>query len=115
MRLASYSLRASKSLSLLGLSPETMVRAAGPPQSARIGTSARGVPALTPALLEFLPNDLDLRSLRREVTPMTNPHFRPWTEEDNTTLKSLAGKMPTARIAAELGRSPGATVVQLQS
>ena len=47
-----------------------------------------------------------------EVTPMTNPHFRPWTEEDNTTLKSLAGKMPTARIAAELGRSPGATVVQ---
>jgi hypothetical protein len=43
---------------------------------------------------------------------MRNPHSRPWTEEDNTKLKSLAGKMPTARIAAELGRSPGATVVQ---
>ena len=43
---------------------------------------------------------------------MSNPHSRPWTEEDNTKLKSLAGKMPTARIAAELGRSPSATVVQ---
>ena len=43
---------------------------------------------------------------------MSNPHSRPWTEEDNAKLKSLAGKMPTGRIAAELGRSPGATVVQ---
>ena len=43
---------------------------------------------------------------------MGNPHSRPWTEEDNAKLKNLAGKMPTGRIAAELGRSPGATVVQ---
>ena len=43
---------------------------------------------------------------------MTNLNFRPWTEEDNTKLTSLAGKMPTAQIAAELGRSPGATVMQ---
>jgi len=43
---------------------------------------------------------------------MTNLHFRPWTEEDNTKLTALAGKMPTAQIAAKLGRSPGATVMQ---
>jgi hypothetical protein len=44
---------------------------------------------------------------------MTNPHhLRPWTEEDNMKLTSLAGKMPTAQIAAKLGRSPGATVMQ---
>ena len=43
---------------------------------------------------------------------MPNPHFRRWTEDDNAKLKSLAGKMPTTRLAEELGRSPGATVMQ---
>jgi len=39
------------------------------------------------------------------------PH-RPWTEADNAKLKSLAGIIHTKEIAAHLGRSVGATVVQ---
>ena len=35
---------------------------------------------------------------------MSNPLSRPFTEEDNTKLKSLAGRMPTARIAADIQR-----------
>ena len=38
--------------------------------------------------------------------------MRRWTEDDNAELKSLAGKMPATRLAVELGRSPGATVMQ---
>jgi len=37
---------------------------------------------------------------------------RPWTNADNVKLRSLAGKIPTKEIAAQLGRSLGATVVQ---
>ena len=37
---------------------------------------------------------------------------RPWTNADNVKLRSLAGKIPTKEIAAQLGRSMGATVVQ---
>lgn len=42
---------------------------------------------------------------------MTNsPRF--WTDADNSLLKSLAGKLQVIDIAALLGRSVGATVVQ---
>ena len=37
---------------------------------------------------------------------------RPWTEADIAKLKSMAGKLPTKEIAAELGRSRGATLVE---
>jgi hypothetical protein len=43
---------------------------------------------------------------------MPNPNLRSWTEADNAKLKSLAGKLRPAEIAAELGRSAGATVLQ---
>jgi hypothetical protein len=43
---------------------------------------------------------------------MPSPNLRSWTEADNAKLKSLAGKLPPAEIAAELGRSAGATVTQ---
>lgn len=35
-----------------------------------------------------------------------------WTTEDIEKLKSLAGKMPVSQIAAQLGRSRGATAVE---
>jgi hypothetical protein len=35
-----------------------------------------------------------------------------WTEDDIAKLKRLAGKVPAKDIAAELGRSRGATVVE---
>lgn len=47
-----------------------------------------------------------------EESQMPNANFRSWTEADNAKLKSLAGKLPPAEIAAELGRSAGATVAQ---
>lgn len=37
---------------------------------------------------------------------------RPWSSEDVAKLKSMAQKYPTAAIAAELGRSAGATIVK---
>ena len=37
---------------------------------------------------------------------------RPWSEDDIAKLKSMAGRLPAKEIAAELGRSPGATVVE---
>ena len=37
---------------------------------------------------------------------------RPWSEDDIAKLKSMAGKLPAKDIAAELGRSAGATVVE---
>jgi len=37
---------------------------------------------------------------------------RGWTEYDISKLKSLASKLPVRDIAAELGRSPGATVLK---
>jgi hypothetical protein len=37
---------------------------------------------------------------------------RPWTQADNDTLKSLAGKVDSSKIAEQLGRSLAATVVQ---
>jgi hypothetical protein len=46
------------------------------------------------------------------VPHMPNPNLRSWTEADNAKLKSLAGKLRPAEIAAELGRSAGATVLQ---
>ena len=36
----------------------------------------------------------------------------PWTEEDNATLKSLAGKMRASKIAGQLGRTKDAVVLQ---
>jgi hypothetical protein len=47
-----------------------------------------------------------------EYHHMPNPNLRSWTEADNAKLKSLAGKLRPAEIAAELGRSAGATVLQ---
>ena len=35
-----------------------------------------------------------------------------WTEDDIAKLKRLAGKVPAKDMAAELGRSRGATVVE---
>jgi hypothetical protein len=43
---------------------------------------------------------------------MPNSNLRSWTEADNAKLKSLAGELRPAEIAAELGRSAGATVAQ---
>jgi len=37
---------------------------------------------------------------------------RPWSEDDIAKLKSMAGKLSARDIAAELGRSLGATVVE---
>jgi hypothetical protein len=37
---------------------------------------------------------------------------RPWSENDIAKLKSMAGRLPAKEIAAELGRSSGATVVE---
>ena len=37
---------------------------------------------------------------------------RAWTENDIAKLKGLAGKLPVKDIAAELGRSPGATILE---
>jgi hypothetical protein len=37
---------------------------------------------------------------------MPNPNLRSWTEADNAKLKSLAGKLRPAEIAAELERFP---------
>ena len=37
---------------------------------------------------------------------------RPWSEDDIAKLKSMAGRFPAREIATELGRSPGAVVVE---
>ena len=37
---------------------------------------------------------------------------RAWTEDDIARLKAMAGKEPGVRIAAELGRTPGAVAVE---
>ena len=43
---------------------------------------------------------------------MTEGVRYPWSEDDVAKLKSLAGRRPTKEIAAELGRTAGATVVE---
>ena len=35
-----------------------------------------------------------------------------WTEDENAKLRSLAGSKPLADVAAELGRTEGAVMVQ---
>jgi hypothetical protein len=35
-----------------------------------------------------------------------------WTDGDNAKLRSLAGTVPSRQVAAHLGRSVGATLVQ---
>lgn len=40
------------------------------------------------------------------------PNKRAWTEDDIAKLKSLAGKMPATQIAAELGRTYAALIVE---
>ena len=37
---------------------------------------------------------------------------RDWTDDDVAKLKAMAQKFPTARIARDLGRSIGATIVK---
>jgi hypothetical protein len=37
---------------------------------------------------------------------------RNWTDDDIAKLKQMAQKFPTAKIAADLGRSIGATIVK---
>jgi hypothetical protein len=37
---------------------------------------------------------------------------RGWTSKDIDSLKRLAGKLPPAEIAAELGRTPGSLAVK---
>ena len=43
---------------------------------------------------------------------MTEGVRYPWSEDDVAKLKSLAGRRTTKEIAAELGRTTGATVVE---
>ena len=43
---------------------------------------------------------------------MGGPRRRPWTDEDNAQLRSLAGTKRPALIAAELRRTTSAVVVQ---
>ena len=43
---------------------------------------------------------------------MAGDRRRPWTDEDNAKLRSLAGTKRPEIIAAELGRSAGAVVIQ---
>jgi hypothetical protein len=37
---------------------------------------------------------------------------RPWSEDDVAKLRSMAGRLPAKEIAAELGRTPQATMVE---
>ncbi len=37
---------------------------------------------------------------------------RPWTDDDNAKLRSLAGTKPAAAVAAELGRTEGSVIAQ---
>ena len=41
-----------------------------------------------------------------------NGMYKRWNEHDIVKLRSLAGKLPAAKIAAEIGRSIGATVIK---
>jgi hypothetical protein len=43
---------------------------------------------------------------------MPNPTFRRWTADDIAKLKNMAQKEPSANLAAQLGRSVGATAVK---
>jgi hypothetical protein len=43
---------------------------------------------------------------------MPNPTFRRWTADQIATLKNMAQKKPRAKVAAQLGRSAGATAVK---
>jgi hypothetical protein len=43
---------------------------------------------------------------------MPNHTFRRWTADDIATLKNMAQKLPSSTIAAQLGRSIGATAVK---
>jgi hypothetical protein len=43
---------------------------------------------------------------------MPNPTFRRWTADDIAKLKNMARKEPSANVAAQLGRSVGATAVK---
>ena len=43
---------------------------------------------------------------------MPNPTFRRWTADDIAKLKNMAQKEPCASVAAQLGRSVGATAVK---
>jgi hypothetical protein len=44
--------------------------------------------------------------------PMPNPTFRRWTADDIAKLKNMAQREPRANVAAQLGRSVGATAVK---
>jgi hypothetical protein len=43
---------------------------------------------------------------------MPNPTFRRWTADEIAMLKNMAQKEPRAKVAAQLGRSAGATAVK---
>ena len=43
---------------------------------------------------------------------MPNPTFRRWTADDIAKLKNMAQREPRAKVAAQLGRSVGATAVK---
>jgi hypothetical protein len=43
---------------------------------------------------------------------MPNATFRRWTADEIAKLKNLAQKEPSANVAAQLGRSVGATAVK---
>ncbi len=43
---------------------------------------------------------------------MPNPTFRRWTADDIAMSKNMAQKEPSANVAAQFGRSVGATAVK---
>jgi hypothetical protein len=53
----------------------------------------------------------DLRCFYKGVLRMPDSR-RAWTEDDIARLKAMAGKVPAERIAADLGRTPGATAAE---
>jgi len=61
---------------------------------------------LPPELFLFFP--IEVRAVDEERAMSGQP----WTEDDNAKLKSLAGTKSPAEVAAELGRTEGAVMVQ---
>jgi hypothetical protein len=55
---------------------------------------------------------LEVPVLRRNVEGVLRMPRRPWSEDDVAKLRSMAGRLTTKEIAAELGRTPQATMVE---
>ena len=62
-----------------------------------------------PSLSSFLEVPDSRRNVEEGVLRMPR---RPWSEDDVAKLRSMAGRLPTKEIAAELGRTPQATMME---